>query len=138
MLILASLDGAPELSTWRNDLTALAVPQPYLARLFNRLDAADASDPLLRRELEFWRDKRASRLMPTAADLAPGPDAIATHVLVCRRADGTNEWKATRTGPEAGRLLGLASQEKRISPRSPTRCICPKSPTTWDTRNYAA
>jgi hypothetical protein len=46
MLILASLDGAPELSTWRNDLTALAVPQPYLARLFNRLDAADASDPL--------------------------------------------------------------------------------------------
>jgi len=97
------------------DLTTLAVPPPHLARLFNRLDAADASDPLLRLELEFWRDKRGSRLMPTAADLAQGPGAIAACIFVFQRSDGTNEWEATRTGPEAGRLLGLASQEKRLS-----------------------
>ncbi|WOJ89723.1 PAS domain-containing protein [Methylocapsa polymorpha] len=96
-------------------MTTLAPPPPHLARLFNRLDAADASDPLLRIELEFWRNKRGSRLMPTADDLAPEPDLIAAHIFVFKRSNGTNEWEASRAGSEAAALLGLASQDKRLS-----------------------
>jgi hypothetical protein len=96
-------------------MTTLAPPPPHLARLFSRLDSADASDPLLRLELEFWRDKRGSRLMPTAADLALGPDSIAAHAFMFRRSSETNEWEATGAGPEAVIILGLASPDKRLS-----------------------
>jgi len=109
------LDGRRRPTIWGNDLTTLAVPPPHLARLFNRLDAADASDPILRLELEFWRDKRGGRLMPTVADVAQGPDAITPDIFVFQRCDGMNEWEATRTGPEAGHLLGVASEERRLS-----------------------
>lgn len=96
-------------------MTTLAPPPPHLARLFNRIDAADASDPLLKLELDFWRGKRGNRLMPTAADLAPGPASIAAHIFMFRRSGETNEWEATGAGPEAAILLGLASPDKRLS-----------------------
>lgn len=69
----------------------------HLARLFSRLHAADASDPLLRLAFEFWRAKRGSRLMPTASDVSPGPDSIVAHVFAFkRRMNGKRPARAQR------------------------------------------
>ncbi len=115
MLIAASFNQRRRPSIGRRDMTTLAPPPPHLARLFNRLDSADASDPLLRLELEFWRHKCDGRLMPTAEDVALGPGSIAAPAFTFRRSGETNDWEATDAGPEAVVILGLASPDKRLS-----------------------
>lgn len=95
-------------------MTTLAPPPPHLARLFNRLDAGDASDLLLRRALEFWREKRAGRLAPKASEFERAPAGIAAHAFVFQRA-GAREWEATTAGSEAAILLGATGPDKRLS-----------------------
>ena len=108
-------DGCQTPAIWRIEMTTLAPPPPHLARLFSRLDAADASDPFLRLAFEFWRTKRGSRLMPTASDVSPGPDSIVAHVFAFQRPQKTDEWEVTGAGSEAAILLGLGSSGKKLS-----------------------
>ncbi|WP_026608156.1 PAS domain-containing protein [Methylocapsa acidiphila] len=96
-------------------MTMLAPPPPHLARLFSRLDSADASDPVLQLALQFWRDKRDGRVMPQAEELAANPDMIAPHVFMFRRVGDAREWEATGAGPEAAFILGMTAPDKRLS-----------------------
>lgn len=96
-------------------MTTLALPPFHLARLFRRLDGADASNEGLRRALEFWRGKRAQRLMPTAADLMLGPDSIAAHVFIFHRPSKTAEWELIKAGSDAATVLGRDAADPRLS-----------------------
>jgi hypothetical protein len=97
-------------------MTKMAVPPPYLVRLFNRIDAADASSELLHLALVFWRGKRGEHVLPTEADVAPAPAPIMAGTFLFRRSSAkAREWDIVEMGSKAAALLGLPSRDHRLS-----------------------
>jgi ribose-phosphate pyrophosphokinase len=89
-------------------MTSIALLPPPLERLFDRIDAAEPSDPYLRSLLEIWRTQRLERFLPTQSHMAgivPGP--IAVHSFAFQRTGApTNDWQLMEAGDSAGAIIG--------------------------------
>lgn len=83
--------------------TFLQIPAP-MARLFTRIDAAGATDPLLRQVLDHWRTGRGRHIAPSRQDIPDLPAELAT-ITFLAVPDRNEDWRLDRVGAEAADIL---------------------------------
>lgn len=96
-------------------MTVLASLPPDLARLFERIDAAEPTSERLRTALHYWQSKRSGRLTPSVADVADRPPTIAGNVFVFRHSPSNSDWQLDDSGAAARALLGPPTNDARLS-----------------------
>jgi ribose-phosphate pyrophosphokinase len=87
--------------------TIAMLPRP-LERLFDRIDAADPSDPYLRALLETWRAQRLERFLPPPEALigmVPEPAAGQTFNFACSEPP-VADWVLVEAGAVARSIFG--------------------------------
>jgi hypothetical protein len=97
-------------------MTTLAMLPPPLERLFDRIDAAEPTDPHLRVLLDIWRTKRLRRFLPTRTELAgAAPEPIAGHTFnFVHAGPATDDWALVDVGEAARSILGPIGGDRRL------------------------
>jgi ribose-phosphate pyrophosphokinase len=97
-------------------MTTLAMLSPPLERLFDRIDAAEPTDPYLRVLLDIWRTKRLRRFLPTRTELVgAAPEPIAGHTFSFVHAGPTtDDWALVDVGEAARSILGPIGGDRRL------------------------
>jgi hypothetical protein len=86
-------------------MTSLQKLPPPIARLFTRIDSADATDTGLRHALDYWQERRSGRISPSKRDLLVLPADLAEIAFVALPQSSPNDWRLTRIGAKAFEIL---------------------------------
>jgi ribose-phosphate pyrophosphokinase len=98
-------------------MTTLAMLPPPLERLFDRIDAAEPTDPNLTVLLDIWRAKRLRQFLPTRTELAgAAPKPIEGHTFIFEHAGPTiGDWALVDVGEAARSILGPIGGDRRLT-----------------------
>ena len=98
-------------------MTTLAMLPPPLERLFDRIDAAEPTDPDLRALLDIWRAKRLRQFLPTRTELAgAAPEPIDGYTFSFVHAGPTtDDWALVDAGEAARSILGPIGGDLRLT-----------------------
>ncbi len=98
-------------------MTTLAMLPPPLERLFDRIDAAEPTDPYLRGLLDIWRAKRLRQFLPTRTELAgAAPEPMEGHTFSFVHAGPTtDDWALVDVGEAARSILGPIAGDLRLT-----------------------